>query len=99
MCKTGCIANRFCGIIIGLVNTAMMIGYFMGVAILEMQCKEECYEAITLLVGVLAGPLLLYFVGYFLAWLAYKKGQGQTRGCNFCCVVEFECVFLGITST
>ena len=87
MCKMGCIANRFCGILIGLLNTAMMIGYYMGVVILESQCKEACYEAITLLVGVLAGPLLLYFVGYFLAWLAYKKGQGTSTGCNFCCVV------------
>eukprot|EP01083_Nonionella_stella_P225077 800578_1 len=92
MCKTGCMANRFWGIIIGISNTAVMVGYFMGVVILEMTCKDGCYDGITLLVGVLAGPILLYIVGYFLSWLAYQKGKGSSDGCNFCCVLFFSVI-------
>mmetsp|Transcript_73843 Transcript_73843/g.66471 ORF Transcript_73843/g.66471 Transcript_73843/m.66471 type:complete len:171 (-) Transcript_73843:202-714(-) len=96
MCKMGCMANRFCGVIIGLVNTAVMVGYFMGVVILEMQCKDGCYDGITLLVAVLAGPVVLYIIGYFLAWLSYQKGKGASSGCNFCCVMFWAIILVGL---
>eukprot|EP01083_Nonionella_stella_P010600 30164_1 len=96
MCKEGCMANRFWGIIIGVANTAIMVGYFMGVVILELQCEENCYDGITLLVGVLAGPIFLYIVGYFLSWLAFAKGKGSSRGCNFCCVFFWSLILLAL---
>mmetsp|Transcript_26266 Transcript_26266/g.41667 ORF Transcript_26266/g.41667 Transcript_26266/m.41667 type:complete len:169 (-) Transcript_26266:34-540(-) len=95
MCnQAGCFANRFCAIILGLLNTAMMVGYFMGVVIMEMQCKESCYSAVVFLVGVLGGPILLYIVGYFISWLAFQKGAGKSEGCNFCCVVFWSLILL-----
>ena len=94
MCKVGCCAKTYCGIVIGLMNTVIMIGYFMGVIILETSCGVDCYDSIELLGVVLGGPIILYAVGYFLAWYSYKRGRNKMSGCNFCCILFWALLLL-----
>mmetsp|Transcript_59359 Transcript_59359/g.98022 ORF Transcript_59359/g.98022 Transcript_59359/m.98022 type:complete len:165 (+) Transcript_59359:46-540(+) len=92
----GCLSTRFCGIILAILNTAMMVGYFIGVIILETSCDQDCYPGLVLLIMVLAGPVALYITGYFLAWLAYSKGSGASDGCNFFCVILFSILLMAL---
>eukprot|EP01084_Bolivina_argentea_P121820 215899_1 len=96
MCKVGFCGKTYCGVLIGLLNTCVMVGYGMGVVILETQCDNGCYNAIELLACVLGGPVLLYITGYFLAWLAYQRGRKKTPGCGFCCVMFWAVLLIAL---
>ena len=89
MCWVGCLATKYCGFLIGLLNTLVLIGYFYG---LFVECGSGCYrdedhpDRLPLATAIV-GPGTCFFFGFLLALIALKRSDSVIDGCHHIIVV------------
>uniref|UniRef100_A0A7S0TDG8 Uncharacterized protein n=1 Tax=Elphidium margaritaceum TaxID=933848 RepID=A0A7S0TDG8_9EUKA len=85
MCWVGCFASKLCSVLLLIVNTLLMLAYFISMLV---ECGKTCYQRTPhnikrspLLTSVI-GPALLFLCGYITIAMTWYRFKDRFDGCH-----------------